>query len=61
MNYEFGQPQVMSSFTPITFEEATKFIEVSYEMAKAETPELPDKPKIVFTAGWYQAIEKELK
>ena len=60
MNYQFGQPLVMSSFTPITLEEATKFIEVSYGMAKAENPELPDKPKIVFTAGWYQTIETEL-
>lgn len=57
MKREFAQPQVISSFTPITLEEAIKFVNVSYEMARAENSKLPDKPLIVFTAGWYQAIE----
>lgn len=60
MKLEFAQPQVISSFTPITFEEAMKFINVSYEMARAENPKLPEEPLIVFTAGWYQVVEKEL-
>lgn len=59
MKNEFGQAQIMSSFTPITIEEAKKFIALSYEMAKAENPDLPHEPQIVFTAGWYQAITKE--
>jgi len=58
---EFGQKQVISSVTPITIEEAKKFIALSYEMAKAQNPKLPDEPQIVFTAGWYQAIDEEPK
>lgn len=59
MKKEFAIPQVMNSFSPISFDEAEKFISVGYEMAKAQNPELPDRPQIVFTAGWYQAIEKQ--
>jgi hypothetical protein len=59
MKKELGQGAIISSFTPITVEEAQKFIAVSYEMAKAMHPELPEEPKLVFTVGWYHTSEED--
>jgi hypothetical protein len=58
---EFGQGNIISSFTPITIEEAIKFIAPSYAAAKAQYPELPDTPQIIFTAGWYSPVDTKEK
>ena len=55
---EFGD-KILSSFTPITMDEAIKFAEVSYEMSKAIHPELTGNYKIVFTAAWYEVTKDE--
>ena len=56
MNKKVEEPLVMSSFTPITIEEAAKSIELSYEMVKAT-----NKTVITLHPRDYQKLVKELK
>lgn len=55
---EFGN-KVLSSFLPITMDEAQKFYQVDYEMAKATNPLIKGEPRLVFSVGWYVVSEGE--
>lgn len=55
---EFGS-KVLSSFVPITMDEAQKFYQVDYEMAKATNPLIKNEPRLIFSVGWYVVSEAE--
>lgn len=58
MMKEFGN-NVLRSFVPITMDEAQKFYQVDYEMAKAINPDMKNEPRLIFSVGWYVVSDEK--